>query len=93
MRSADAHVPTAAARGDDVASNAEWRLSMNWDRIEGQWKQLKGQAQQKWGKLTDDDWDLIQGKREELVGKLQSIYGKQKDEAEREVDAWGQGLH
>ena len=30
---------------------------MNWDRIEGQWKQLKGKAQQRWGKLTDDDWD------------------------------------
>ncbi|MEO8467799.1 MAG: CsbD family protein [Gammaproteobacteria bacterium] len=65
---------------------------MNWDRIEGQWKQFKGQAQQQWGKLTDDDWDLIQGKRQELIGKVQSLYGKQKDEAEREVDAWGNTL-
>lgn len=65
---------------------------MNWDRIEGQWKQFKGQAQQRWGKLTDDDWDVIQGKRSELVGKVQSLYGKKKDEAEREVDTWGQEL-
>jgi len=65
---------------------------MNWDRIEGQWKQFKGQAQQRWGKLTDDDWDVIQGKREELVGKVQSLYGKKKDDAEREVDAWGKEL-
>ncbi len=65
---------------------------MNWDRIEGQWKQFRGQAQQQWAKLTDDDWELVKGKREELVGKVQSLYGKKKDEAEREVDAWGNTL-
>lgn len=65
---------------------------MNWDRIEGQWKQLKGSAQQRWGKLTDDDWAVIDGKREELVGKVQSMYGKRKDEAEREVDDWERRL-
>jgi uncharacterized protein YjbJ (UPF0337 family) len=46
---------------------------MNWDRIEGQWRQLKGKAQQRWGKLTDDDWDLIAGQREELVGRVQEL--------------------
>jgi uncharacterized protein YjbJ (UPF0337 family) len=66
---------------------------MNWDVISGQWKQLKGQAQQRWGKLSDSDWDRIEGKREQLVGRLQELYGKQKDEAEREVDEWGRGMH
>lgn len=61
---------------------------MNWDRIEGSWKEFKGKARQKWGKLTDDDWDLIQGKREELVGRIQQRYGRARDEAEREVDDW-----
>lgn len=61
---------------------------MNWDRVEGEWTSIKGQAQQKWGKLTDDDLDVIKGKREELVGKLQSKYGKQRDEVEKEVDRW-----
>ena len=65
---------------------------MNWDRIEGDWKQLKGQAQQKWAKLTDDDLSFIKGKREELVGKVQSLYGKRKDEVEREVDEWRRTL-
>jgi uncharacterized protein YjbJ (UPF0337 family) len=65
---------------------------MNWDRIEGDWKQLKGKAQQKWGKLTDDDLSVIEGKREELVGKVQSLYGKRKDEVEREVDEWRRTL-
>jgi len=66
---------------------------MNWDRIEGQWKQLKGQAIQKWGKLTDDDWNVIEGKRENLVGRVQELYGKRKDEAERDVDDWSRGLN
>jgi uncharacterized protein YjbJ (UPF0337 family) len=66
---------------------------MNWDRIEGRWRQLKGQAQQRWGKLTDDDWALIAGKREELVGRVQALYGKHREQAEREVDEWSRGLH
>ncbi|NKX03949.1 CsbD family protein, partial [Alteromonadaceae bacterium A_SAG6] len=44
---------------------------MNSDRIEGNWKEMKGKVQQKWGKLTDDDLDVIDGRREELVGKIQ----------------------
>ena len=59
---------------------------MNKDRIEGNWKELKGKAQQQWGELTNDDLDKIEGNRTELVGKVQQKYGKTKDEAEREVD-------
>ncbi len=62
---------------------------MNWDRIEGNWKQFKGQVKQQWGKLTDDDIDVIGGKREQLVGKIQEQYGIGKDEAERQVDRFG----
>ena len=61
---------------------------MNWDQIEGNWKQLKGKAQQKWGDLTDDDLDKIAGKRDELIGKLQASYGYSKEKAEQEVDSW-----
>lgn len=61
---------------------------MNWDRIEGNWKQFKGKVKQKWGKLTDDQLDVISGNRDELVGKIKESYGIAKDEAEREVKAW-----
>jgi uncharacterized protein YjbJ (UPF0337 family) len=66
---------------------------MNWDTVEGQWKQLKGKAQQKWGKLTEDDWDVIEGKREELIGRIQARYGRNREEAEREVDDWSRQLN
>ena len=47
---------------------------MNNDRIEGNWKEMKGKVQQQWGKLTDDDLDVIDGRREELVGKIQQAW-------------------
>lgn len=47
---------------------------MNWDRVEGNWKQLKGKVIEKWGKLTDDDYDQIKGKREQLSGRIQERY-------------------
>ena len=59
---------------------------MNWDRIEGAWKQYKGRVKVKWGKLTDDDLDVINGKREQLVGRLQERYGIAKDAAELQTD-------
>jgi len=61
---------------------------MNWDRVEGNWKQLKGQVQAQWGKLTDDDLDFVKGKRTELAGKLQERYGIAKDEADKQIDTW-----
>jgi uncharacterized protein YjbJ (UPF0337 family) len=61
---------------------------MNWDRVEGNWKEIKGKAQQQWGKLTDDDLDVIEGHREELEGRLQKHYGYAKDKVKTEVDSW-----
>jgi uncharacterized protein YjbJ (UPF0337 family) len=61
---------------------------MNWDQVEGNWKQLKGKARQKWGQLTDDELDRVSGRREELVGLIQERYGKARDQAEREVNEW-----
>jgi uncharacterized protein YjbJ (UPF0337 family) len=59
---------------------------MNWDQVEGKWKQYKGQAKEKWGKFTDDDLDVIDGKRQQIVGKIQERYGISKEAAERQAD-------
>ena len=61
---------------------------MNWDRIEGNWKQTKGKVKEQWGKLTDDQLDVIGGRREQLLGVLQESYGIAKDEAERQIRDW-----
>jgi uncharacterized protein YjbJ (UPF0337 family) len=58
---------------------------MNWQRLEGSWKQFKGTIQEKWGKLTDSEFDRIAGRREQLLGKLQEEYGLAKEEAEQQL--------
>jgi uncharacterized protein YjbJ (UPF0337 family) len=61
---------------------------MDWDRIEGNWKQFRGKAKEQWGKLTDDELDQVEGRREQLEGKIQERYGYAKDQTRKEVDAW-----
>jgi uncharacterized protein YjbJ (UPF0337 family) len=61
---------------------------MDWNRIEGNWKQMKGTVKEKWGKLTDDDLTLINGRRDQLEGKIQERYGFAKDQARKEIEDW-----
>lgn len=61
---------------------------MNWDRVQGNWKQFTGKVKEQWGKLTDADISKINGNREQLEGQLQAKYGYAKDKAKQEVDNW-----
>src|SRR6266508_3400036 len=85
--------PLFGCPGSFPISNDNRSKAMNWDRVEGNWKELKGKVQQKWGKLTDDDLNVIEGKRTELSGRLQQRYGVAKDEAERQIDTWLKSVH
>ena len=58
---------------------------MNWDQIQGNWKQFAGKVREKWGKLTDSDIQQIAGKRDQLIGLVQKHYGIEKEAAEQEV--------
>ena len=61
---------------------------MNWDQIEGMWKQFSGSARERWGKITDNDWQTIAGKKDQLVGRIQERYGVTNAEAEKQADEW-----
>ena len=61
---------------------------MNWDQVEGQWKQMKGSIREKFGKLTDDDLQTIGGKKDQFVGKLQERYGISREQAQKDLDNW-----
>lgn len=65
---------------------------MNWDQVEGKWRELAGSARAHWGKLTDDDWKAVAGKKEQLVGRVQQRYGIAKEEAEKQIDKWSNAL-
>jgi uncharacterized protein YjbJ (UPF0337 family) len=66
---------------------------MNWDQVEGKWKQLTGAARERWGKFTDDDIQALTGKKDHLVGKIQERYGIAREEAEKQADHWSHALH
>jgi len=63
------------------------------NRIEGNWKQLKGKMREKWGELTDDQLDVMDGRREQLAGKLQELYGISRDEADQLINDFAASLH
>jgi uncharacterized protein YjbJ (UPF0337 family) len=58
------------------------------DTIKGNWNELKGKIKEKWGKLTDDDLLQVKGKFDQLKGRLQERYGYEKDQAQKELDAF-----
>ena len=61
---------------------------MNWDRIEGNWKQVVGKARAQWGKLTEDDFSIVAGRREQLAGRIQERYGVAKEDADKQISEW-----
>lgn len=66
---------------------------MNTDIIAGKWKQLKGSVQTKWGEISNDEVDEIEGDATKLAGLIQERYGRTKEQAEREIEEWQQGLN
>jgi len=65
---------------------------MNWDRIEGNWKQFTGYAKEQWGRLTEDDLDVVAGKRDQLAGRIREAYGLSKDAVEKQIADWQRTL-
>jgi len=61
---------------------------MNWEQIEGNWKQFRGGVREQWGKLTHDHLETIAGKRDLLAGKIQECYGLSKEAAEKQIAEW-----
>jgi uncharacterized protein YjbJ (UPF0337 family) len=71
---------------------ATTETDMDWNRVEGNWKQFKGMIREKWGQLTDDELDQMEGNREQFEGKIQEKYGIGKDQARQNVDDWLRNL-
>ena len=66
---------------------------MNWDQLQGKWKQMRGSVRERWGKLTDNDLDMIAGNRDKFIGIVQERYGIAKEEAQKKTDEWLTSLH
>jgi uncharacterized protein YjbJ (UPF0337 family) len=82
--------PECLIKRETASRNKENK--MNWDQIEGKWKQLAGSVQERWGKLTDDEVQMLTGQKDQLAGKIQERYGMTKAEAETQAEAWSRAL-
>ena len=81
-------VVALSPRAKTGASNDTGELAMNWDRVEGNWKQFRGRVKEKWGNLTDDDLEKAAGNRDQLEGIIQKRYGIAKDQAKKDLNTW-----
>jgi uncharacterized protein YjbJ (UPF0337 family) len=55
-------------------------------QLKGNWNEVKGKLEQKYGQLTDDDLEFAEGKDDELLGRLQQKLGKTKEELRKEIE-------
>ncbi len=65
---------------------------MNWNVVEGKWKEAMGSARERWGDLTDDELLQVEGKEERLGGLLQKKYGLSQEAAQGQIDEWADKL-
>jgi uncharacterized protein YjbJ (UPF0337 family) len=66
---------------------------MDWSQIEGNWKQFKGRAKEKWGRLTDDArGDVINAQQEQLEGRLRNATALPRTRPKKDVEAWFNSL-
>ena len=58
---------------------------MNWNIVEGYWKEFKGRTKMQWGELTHHPADVTAGRRSVLAGKAQRAFGLTRDLADVQV--------
>jgi uncharacterized protein YjbJ (UPF0337 family) len=77
--------PLGGIHAQSIPATVQQEADRAWARTKGAWTQVRGEAQERWGALTDNDMQEIDGRREVLIGKLQTRYAIGYQEAERQV--------
>lgn len=57
-------------------------MEFNSDVIKGKWREIKGELQKTWGRLTDDELEATKGDMNSIGGLIQQKYGNKKEEVE-----------
>src|SRR6478672_6519097 len=55
---------------------------MNQQTLQGNWNEIKGKLQSKWGALTDDDVAVFNGNVDQLLGTIQRKTGEARESIE-----------
>ncbi len=59
---------------------------LNENLLKGKWKEIKGDIQKAWGKLTDDELEEAKGDANSLAGLVQRKYGIAQEEARTKLN-------
>lgn len=59
---------------------------MNQQTLAGNWKQLRGKLQERWGELTDDELDEAEGNFDQVIGLIQQKTGEARESIEQALD-------
>lgn len=60
---------------------------MNESIVQGKWKEIKGEIQKMWGKLTSDELEQTKGNVTAIGGLIQQKYGVKKEEYSDKLDS------
>jgi len=50
-------------------------MTINEQTLKGKWREIKGEVQKAWGKLTDDELEKTKGDMNAIAGLIQQRYG------------------
>lgn len=54
-------------------------MAINENVVKGKWREVKGEIQKAWGKLTDDELEQTKGDATAIGGLIQQRYGDKQD--------------
>ena len=58
---------------------------MDWNLVEANWQQFRGDVHANWGRLTSGQLDIIAGARARLASQIRQAYDVTSGEAERQI--------
>ena len=59
----------------------------NTQTLQGNWNEIKGKIQEKWGEVTNSELDQLAGKTDQIVGMIQRKTGEAQADIKRYVDS------
>ncbi len=61
------------------------RTTPNESVVKGKWREIKGEVQKAWGKLSDDELEKTKGDVKAIGGLIQQRYGKTKEDYSKKL--------
>lgn len=60
-------------------------MKLNENTLKGKWREIRGNVQKTWGKLTDDELDKTEGDMKAISGIIQQKYGEAQESSSEKL--------